>query len=194
MQDLDALHAAIAAGNSAAFGQFLGRAELTVRRSLKTFSTRVDTEAILQEAFLRLWQVAPRFTPDKKPNGLLRLLVRIAQNLALDEVKRRREVRIDDDIAPPPELISPLVEVDPLLRDIVKRCFDRLPPQPSRALGARLESEGAEPDSVIAERIRMKPNTFFQNVARARRLLADCLQEHGVALPDARSPTPRETP
>jgi hypothetical protein len=35
---------------------------------------------------------------------------------------------------------------------------------------------------VLAERVRMRPNTFLQNVTRARRLLADCLRRRGVDL------------
>jgi len=159
--------------------------ELAVRRSLRPFALHVDTEAVVQEAFLRIWQVAPRFVPDGKPNGLLRLLMRIARNLALDESKRRREVPIDDRAHPPPEIAVAWVEVDPLLRNVVVDCMGRLPPQPVAALSARLTSQGSESDAVIAERLRMKRNTFAQNVARARRLLAECLEQHGIALPTA---------
>ena len=87
-----------------------------------------------------------------------------------------------------------LVEVDPLLRKLVFDCYEKLPAQPGAALTARLDSEGAEPDAIVAERIRMKPNTFFQNVRRARRLLAECLEMQGVVLPSvkrAHTPPPR---
>ncbi len=38
------------------------------------------------------------------------------------------------------------------------------------------------PDRSLAEALGMRLNTFLQNVARARRLLADCLREAGVAV------------
>ena len=63
--------AAIAAGDAAAFGQWVASAEDPVRRGLRVFAASVDTEAVVQEAFLRVWQVAPRFTHDGKPNALL---------------------------------------------------------------------------------------------------------------------------
>ena len=37
-----------------------------------------------------MWQVAPRFERDGRPNGLLRLAIRIARNLAVSEVRRTK--------------------------------------------------------------------------------------------------------
>jgi hypothetical protein len=41
-------------------------------------------------------------------------------------------------------------------------------------------ASGAEPDTHLAERVGMRPNTFLQNIARARRFLADCLRKRGI--------------
>src|SRR5690606_14601871 len=71
--DLDVHLAAIVAGDTRAFGRWLAGAEAPVRDSLRSFARVVDVEAVLQEALLRVWQVAPRFEPDGRPNGLLRL-------------------------------------------------------------------------------------------------------------------------
>lgn len=157
-----------------------------MRSSLRPFAARVDVEAIVQEAALRLWQVAPRFVPDGRPNGMLRLLCRIARNLALDELRRRREVPLDPDGHTEPAAIE-IEGVDPMLRRLVVDCFDKLPPKPALALGARLEAEGAEPDLVLCARLEMRLNTFLQNVTRARKLLAQCLEAQGVALPGGSS-------
>ena len=46
----------------------------------------------MQEALLRVWQVAPRCRRDERPNALLRLAARIARNLAIDELRRVRKV------------------------------------------------------------------------------------------------------
>ena len=178
MDDLDALWPAIARADAAAFARFLAHAELPLRRSLITFARAIDTESIVQEALLRVWQVAARYEPDGRPNGLLRLTLRIARNLALDEAKRVRRAVASFEIA------QPLLEAeatpegaDPFFRDVVAGCLEDLPPQPSLALRTRLADEGAEPDASIAARCRMKTNTFLQNVSRARRLLAECLQK-----------------
>ena len=48
---------------------------------------------------------------------------------------------------------------------------------PGLALLARLEDEGAGPDSSVASRLGMRVNTFLQNITRARRQLARLQQE-----------------
>src|SRR5579863_6842128 len=88
MPDLDEHFPAIVAGDSEAFGRWVAGAEASVRNALQPFAAFVDTEAVLQEALLRIWQVAPRFVSDGKPNGLFRLAVRTARNLALSELRR----------------------------------------------------------------------------------------------------------
>ncbi|MFO0552660.1 MAG: sigma-70 family RNA polymerase sigma factor [Polyangiaceae bacterium] len=180
--DLDVEADAIAGGDATAFARFLVRAEPALRLSLRPFAARVDVEAVVQEACLRLWQVAPRFTRDGRDNGLLRLLVRIGKNLAIDELRRRREEvgreadAREDDVA---GLVA-AEDVDPFLRKIVVDCLEKLPTQPRRALVARLESAGADEDDALAERCSMKPNTFLQNITRGRKLLVDCLGGRGV--------------
>ena len=71
---------------------------------------------------------------------------------------------------------------DPLLRKAIEECRKALPGKPAAALLARIESAGAEPDALLAERLQMKLNTFLQNVTRARKLLAECLGRRGVQL------------
>jgi RNA polymerase sigma-70 factor (ECF subfamily) len=176
MIDLDVHAAAIAAGDTAAFASFLRDAERPLRGALARYAARVDTEAVLQEALLRVWQVAPRFTPDGRPNSLLRYAARIASNLAIDAARRVRDEPIALSDEPKLEPSPP----DPLLRKLIGRCREALPEQPARALTARLESAGGETDTALAALVRMQPNTFLQNVTRARRLLADCLRRGGI--------------
>lgn len=178
MDDLDLLWPAIARADAAAFARFLAHAELPLRRSLVSFARLVDTEAIVQEALLRVWQVAARYEPDGRPNGLLRLTLRIGRNLALDETKRvRRAAASLEATEPLLDTAAEPVGVDPFLRDAVARCLDGLPPQPALALQTRIADEGAEADGSLATRCRMTTNTFLQNISRARRLLAECLQK-----------------
>jgi len=176
MLDLDVHAAAIAAGDAATFASFLRDAERPLRGALTRYAASVDTEAVLQEALLRVWQLAPRFTPDGKPNALLRFAARIASNLAIDAARRVRAQPLDPHDEPSLEPSPP----DPMLRALIARCREALPEQPSRALGARLDSAGGETDSQLATQVRMQPNTFLQNITRARRLLAECLRKAGV--------------
>jgi len=191
MTDLDLHLPAIRAGDAQAFGAWMAEAEGAVREGLRSFAAAVDVEAVVQEALLRAWSVAPRLEPDGRANALLRFTVRAARNLAISEVRRRGRVapaedeeafqralgRLGDDGPPPP---------DPLLRRLILACRDLLPRQPRAALEARLRSAGGEPDEHLALLLDMKLNTFLQNVTRAKRLLADCLRGKGVDLEEER--------
>ena len=173
--DLDVHLPAIAAGDARAFAAWLAGAEAPLRRSLRRFARVVDTEAVLQEGLLRVWQVAPRIERDGKPNALLRMAHRIVGNAAIDETRRQR--------LPPPELapepIDP-TEPDPLLRRAIAECRDKLPPKPAQALTARLGAHRS--DAELAEGLGLKLNTFLQNVGRARKLLLECLALAGITL------------
>lgn len=180
--DLDAHRAGIVAGDVEAFGAWLAGAEPRIRGSLRSFAADVDTEAVLQEALLRIWQVAPRVKPDGRPNALLRFGVRVARNLAIDEVRRlgaRPRASADFEALPEPS-VEPL-RIDPWLRRLIAACREELPTKPAAVLSARLEGEGL-PDRDLARRLGMKLNTFLQNFTRARRALAACLARKGVDL------------
>jgi RNA polymerase sigma-70 factor (ECF subfamily) len=70
------------------------------------------------------------------------------------------------------------IEPDPMLRQAILECRDKLPAKPRQALDARLE--GGDEDRTLAERLGMQLNTFLQNFARARKLLAECLGKRGI--------------
>lgn len=191
MIDLDLHLGAIAAGDARAFGAWVAGAEGPVRDGLRSFAAAVDVEAQVQEALLRAWSVAPRLSPDGRPNALLRFTVRAARNLAISEARRRGRVAPAGDEEAFQRALDRLGEAgppppDPLLRRLIAACRDLLPRQPRAALDARLEGGGAEPDEALARGLGMKLNTFLQNVTRARRLLADCLRAKGVDLEEER--------
>lgn len=188
MADLDVHLPGIAAGQEPAFGRWLAGAEAPIRDALRGFARQVDVEAVLQEALLRAWQVAPRLAPDGRPNALLRFAVRAARNLAVDEA-RRAGFRAPVDGEQLSRLLDALAGAgtpeapDPLLRRLIAACRERLAAKPRAALDGRLAAGGAEPDATVAARLGMRVNTFLQNVSRARRALAECLRRAGV--PDA---------
>ncbi|CAN5526257.1 hypothetical protein BH09MYX1_BH09MYX1_44670 [soil metagenome] len=181
--DFDVYATRIAAGDAAAFSQWIAACERPLRLSLRSFAARVDVEAVLQEALLRTWQVAPRLERDERPNALLRLSLRIARNLAIDEVRRARTVAIgDDDLDASLAFATDVAPPDPILRSTIVRCVQKLPEKPRQAFDARAGSACAEPDATLALGLKMTINTFLQNFARARKLLADWLCAPGVDL------------
>ena len=177
---------AIAAGDQEAFAAWLAGAEPRLRLSLASFARAVDVEAVMQESLLRVWRLAPRFEPDGRPDGLLRLASRIARNLALDEVRSRRipmiefatlaQLAHEDDVPDPPDDSD-----GELLKNTIERCIEDLPPRPRQVLDAHLDSAG-RPEQEVAATLDMKRNTFYQYLRRARTMLADCLERHGVKL------------
>ncbi len=189
-QEFDTLTAMVA-GDAEAFGLWVAGVESSVRQSLRPFAALVDTEAVLQEAFLRVWQVVPRFTHDGRENALLRFTVTCARNVAISELRRaaptsdeldvlEQKLSLDSHFAP--------VTPDPFLRAVIAECRAKLPKQPGLALEQRLRSNGADDDSVLAARVNMSLNTFLQNFTRARKFLADCLKKAGVDLDGELSP------
>jgi len=176
--------AQIARGDQLAFTRWLARSELRLRASLRSFATTVDVEAILQETLLRVWQVAPKVT-DRDGDGdpLFRLALRVARNLAIDEVRRTGRA-----VLPEPQGLPEDARhlPDPWLRALVERCLAELPRQPRRAIQQRIASAGGAADASLAEEIGMRLNTFLQNVGRARSLLAKCLSRSGVHLESER--------
>lgn len=174
--------AAIGAGDPDAFGRWLARAERPLRLSLRRFAERLDVEAILQETLLRVWNRAATFVPDGKPEALLRFAIRIARNFALSELRRARTSPEDmEAMEARLAALAPLpAPPDPILRNRIHRCKERLPDRPAAALEARLDSGGAHPDAQLAASIGMTLNTFLQNYSRARRALLECLQKLGV--------------
>lgn len=184
----DLLVDSIRTGDATAFARWLAGAEPRLRDSLRSLATRIDVESVVQETLLRVWQVAPRFVPDGQPDALVRLAVRIARNLAVDTLRRNRLEPLDavalERLAADASLVAPAPDrwSDPLLRRAIEECRRRLPDRPARALQARLESGDTEPDERLAERLRMRRNTFLQNIVRARKFLADCLRRRGLDL------------
>jgi RNA polymerase sigma factor (sigma-70 family) len=184
--DLDVHLHAIRQGDGQAFAAWLSLAEPSLRLGLRSFARQVDVEAVLQEALLRTWQVAPRFEPDGKPNGLVRVASRIARNLAISETRRlKKDTTVDPAIVAAGIDESQVFEAnppDPHLRETIAGCREKLPPKPKEALAARLAGGGAVPDATLAERLGLEKNTFLQNFTRARKLLLECLRRAGIDL------------
>jgi RNA polymerase sigma-70 factor (ECF subfamily) len=177
----DALLPAIANGDVHAFASWLAHGEPRIRLSLKRFARVVDTEAVLQETLLRLWQVAPRVRLDPRGDCLARLGVQIARNLAVDYLRHTRRLERVQEAETEADIVE-TAPADPLLREVIQGCVQRLPKQPAAALTSRLENRGAAADEALAEQLGMQLNTFLKNFGRARRLLLECLERASVKL------------
>jgi len=184
MRDLDYLLPLIQAGNREAFDAWAHEARASLQQRIGRFATAMDVEDVAQDTLLRIWQCAPTFTPDGRPNALFRFAVRCARNLVIDHLRRvRREPCPTDDIDRVATLRAQVAlpeEHDPGLRKLIVSGIARLPSRPRAALRSRLGTRGALDDSALAGLLGMRPNTFTQNLGRARRLLASHLGACGV--------------
>jgi len=93
--------AAVAAGDGEALRaltrRYLAR---VVALASRTLGDPAEAEDVAQEAFLRLWKIAPRWRPNEARVGTW--LHRVALNLCLDRRSRKRE-----DLGDPPDAPDP---------------------------------------------------------------------------------------
>jgi len=182
--DLDREYGAVQAGNQEAFSAWVRLVELPLRRSLRPFARVADVESLMQEGLLRMWVLAPRLEL-KGENASLRYAHRLLRNMAISEARRLCRYEQVADLARAGEtdmLADPAGRPDDRLRRIILDCVQRLPERPRQALWARIERGDLTPDRDLAAGLDMRRNTFFQNVARARRLVATCLERNGVSV------------
>jgi len=183
LRDIDRLFAAARDGDLPSFEEWMGSVELPIRLSLRRFARAVDAESIVQETFLRMWVLAN----DKErtlegENASLRFALGVARNLVRSEARRfGKEVLLPAGDMPEVE-VPPDPVPDHGLRAAILRCIEKLARKPMAALRARLSGGGLSPDRDLAAELGMTLNTFLQNITRARRQVAVCLEQQGVEL------------
>jgi DNA-directed RNA polymerase specialized sigma24 family protein len=171
------------AGDAEAFAAWVHLVELPLRANLLPFARTIDVEAVFQEGLLRMWKLAPVLRLSG-PNASLRYAFRLMRNLALSEARRATRLTPFElkDIEDLPEAHIDPTPPDPVLRRLIVSCLKRLPGRPREVLLRRLADGGHSPDRALAETLRMEVNTFLQNIVRARKLVAACLEREGVRL------------
>jgi RNA polymerase sigma factor (sigma-70 family) len=181
--EIDAAFAEVCLGNEAAFARWMGCVERPIRLSLGPFARAVDVEGVVQETLARMWVYARDRGRDLSgENASLRFAIGMARNIARNEARRtRREVHLA-----PEELKEPAVNPDPAsdpaLRRAIVECLEKLAARPLKALRARLDEGHRVGDREVAKRLGMTVNTFLQNIVRARKQLAKCLEGKRVPL------------
>jgi DNA-directed RNA polymerase specialized sigma24 family protein len=187
LTDIDSAFEAARAGDPDAFAVWMGCAERPIRESLRPFARAVDVESVVQETMLRMWIVAQDKKRRLKGNDAsLRFALGVARNVAREETRRfKRETFMSGDELPEPS-VAPDPPSDPGLRKAILECFQEIAPKPLKALRARIEFGSFRDDRSIAQLLRMRVNTFRQNLGRARQQLEECLRGKGVPLEEIR--------
>ncbi len=188
MSSIDSAFAKARTGDRDAFADWMGSVELPIRLSLRRFVQAVDVEGVVQETLLRMWVLSQdQERVLEGENASLRFALGVARNLARAEARRFGRERL----LPPENLPEPAIEpeptADPGLRRAILECVQKLAAKPLQALRARMQLSSLMADREIAARAGMTLNTFLQNIVRARKQVANCLERKGIALEEAMS-------
>lgn len=128
-----------------------------------------EAEDVTQEAMLRLWRMAPDWQEDGAALGTW--LYRVASNLCIDRLRRRREVATDavpelaDEAPPPLERLQ-----DGARAEALGAALDRLPERQRLAVVLRHLEDRGNPE--IAAALDTSVEAVESLLARARRALA----------------------
>lgn len=176
--DDDSLMARIAARDAEAFGVLAGRhGPLPYRVAWRMIGDAAEAEDIAQEALLRLWDCAPRWQAGG--SGVAAWLTRVAMNLALDRLRRRRFA--SDEAVPERADEAPLadqaIEADQSAH-AVRACIAALPERQRAAIVLTYYEEIA--NKTAAEMLDMNLKAFESLLFRARGALRDGLEASGL--------------
>jgi RNA polymerase sigma-70 factor (ECF subfamily) len=145
-------------------------------RMLRT-RDRAAVEDLAQETFLRVFVALPRFEP-KGPARLSTWVLKIASNLAIDELRKRRPETVAVDASAvqiPAEARADAQAERRLLAAVLERAVDELPPEFRAAFVLREvhQLEYAE----IASTLELDLGTVKSRLSRARKRLRVLLKE-----------------
>lgn len=177
----DALMAQVAARSGDAFRALAGLyGEIPYRIGWRMLGDATEAEDIAQEAMLRLWDQAPRWRAGGA--GIAAWLKRVAMNLCLDRLRRRKFG--SDDAVPDRADESPLA--DSMMEEA------QLAARTKAAIGTLSEHQRAAivltyyeelSNMAAAETLAMNIKAFESLLLRARSSLRKALEADGVVAP-----------
>ena len=162
----------VAGGDVRAYRQLVDRHLRGIHAfAYRMLGSRAEAEEICQETFLRLWEHAGRYVPSAKPSTWI---YRIAHNLSIDRLRRRREpssgVRPDE--LPGSERPSGLF-LERQVADAVQKALSELPERQRAAMGL-VHYQGLS-NAEAAEVLGVGVRALESLLARARRQLRESL-------------------
>jgi RNA polymerase sigma-70 factor (ECF subfamily) len=181
-QSDDALMERVALRDAAALRLLADRhAALPWRIAFRMLADRAEAEDVAQEALLRLWQTGTNWKPGG--SGVAAWLTRVATNLCLDRLRRRRF--ISDEDAPESADAAPLADAEiegDEVRAAVIHCIQSLPERQRASIILTYYEERA--NQLAAEMLAMQLKAFESLLFRARAALRGCIEGKGVAAGD----------
>lgn len=177
--DDDALMARVAVRDAGAFRMLAERhGALPYRIAWRMTGDAAEAEDLAQEALLRLWDKAPQWRAGG--SGVAAWLTRVAMNLALDRLRRRRFASAE----PMPERADEAALADEEIEAeqtaaAVRNCIAALPERQRAAIVLTYYED--VPNRTAAEMLEMNLKAFESLLFRARAALRDGLGAHAAA-------------
>ncbi len=170
---------AVGSGDSAAFEALIKKYQRPVLNFIyKYLGDRFASEDIAQEVFLRVYRASPEFEPRGKVSTWI---FRIAYNLCLNEIVRRRRVYFTADFgenepAPPAEIEKAGHDA---LKEELMEAVRQLPEKQRAALLLRVNEELSymEISQVLAVSVSSVESLLFRARANLKRLLKSRLED-----------------
>jgi len=123
----------VGTGDRAAFrALYAATASRLMAMSIALLRDRARAEDAVQEGFVRIWQHANTFDPER--GAALAWMTVVIRRVALSELRRRDNAHasFDDDAAGLPEIAADLPEQDPIGKARLEHCLGRLDPDRRR--------------------------------------------------------------
>ncbi len=171
----DALMDRVRQRDGEAFRMLIDRhADLPFRIACRMMSDSSEAEDIAQEAMLRLWNNAGKWQGGG--SGVGAWLSRVATNLCLDRLRKKRRMS-DEDV---PEQADDAASADELVdgekqAHAVKNCIEKLGERQRAAVILTYYEE--QSNLLAADQLDMKIKAFESLLFRARGSLRDCLEQ-----------------
>lgn len=176
--DDDALMARVALRDSGALRALADRhAGVPWRIAYRMLADATEAEDVAQDAMLRLWQYADRWRAGGP--GVAAWLTRVATNICLDRIRRRRFA--GEDSAPERADESPLADEaieDDQVRAAVAACIEALPERQRATIILTYYEE--QPNKAAAAILELQVKAFESLLFRARASLRSCIEGKGV--------------
>ena len=168
------------AGDKIAFTHLVARHQrrllALVNRSL---ANRAASEDVVQEVFARAWVAAPTWRPQTGSGGYAAWLSRVAVNLSIDQLRKRRPVALDG-IDDPPDQAAPADHAIEARETAarVRTAVAALPERQRIAIGLTYDAELSNAEGAAA--LGTTVGAFELLLVRARRALRLSLQQDAL--------------
>lgn len=178
--DDDALLAAIAVGDRAAFRSLMERhAGRLIGLAHRVTGSAQDADDVVQEAFAKVWVQAGRWRPD----GGARFstwIYRVVLNLCIDRRRKRKMSSLDEAGDPADPGPGGFDQVSAGQRaELVRRALERLPERQREALALYYFGDMTAPEA--AAKLSLSLSAFEALLFRGRQSLKTSLRRLGVA-------------